>query len=146
VDVSGSLNYSCPLFYISLPVAVATLEEFCFRIYMSKVNIVRLKEVYKRKRDIPQMLKELNPRLVSFTNLVVSLQNASSKYILSLNGTKYKSTNFFEMALLMYVFRVAFQCYSRELLLVFEVHINLANWDKLKEEDVEVKVVVGKLK
>jgi hypothetical protein len=64
------------------------LEEFCFRIYMSKVQVARLKEVYKRKRDIPQMLKELNPRLVSFTNLVVSLQNASSKYILSLKGTK----------------------------------------------------------
>lgn len=55
---------------------------------MSKIKVARLKEVYKRKRDIPQMLKDLNPRLVSFTNLVVSLQNASSKYILSLNGTK----------------------------------------------------------
>lgn len=75
-------------FYIFLSPAVATLEEFCFRIYMSKVNVPRLKEVYKRKRDIPQMLKELNPRLVSFTNLVVSLQNASSKYILSLNETR----------------------------------------------------------
>jgi len=29
---------------------------------------------------------------------------------------------------------------------VFQVYVDLANWDKLKEDDVEVKTVVGDLK
>ncbi|CAB3371781.1 Hypothetical predicted protein [Cloeon dipterum] len=103
-------------------------QRFVHDLFLKRVNAEELTQECKSKNEIPKLLKDLHPKLVKFTHLMITLEKASKRNVLSYQGT-----------------RIHFRCYSLKLAVAIEVSVDVAKWDKIVDTDVKAWTFVGSL-
>ncbi|XP_065347584.1 uncharacterized protein LOC135944509 isoform X2 [Cloeon dipterum] len=103
-------------------------QRFVHDLFLKRVNAEELTQECKSKNEIPKLLKDLHPKLVKFTHLMITLEKASKRNVLSYQGT-----------------RIHFRCYSLKLAVAVEVSVDVSKWDKIVDTDVKAWTFVGSL-